>query len=77
MGSTCWCCGALPSPSRFSTRSEVSRRFFDQLDAPVACLASLDVPTSVSRVLEAAVIIGDEQIVDQVEAVARRRWQWW
>jgi 2-oxoisovalerate dehydrogenase E1 component len=54
--------------------AEVSRRFFDQLDAPAACLASLDVPTSVSRALEAAVLISDEQILDQIEAVAKRRW---
>ena len=46
--------------------AEVSRRFFDDLDAPVACLASLDVPTSVSRVLEAAALISDEQILDQI-----------
>jgi pyruvate/2-oxoglutarate/acetoin dehydrogenase E1 component len=53
----------------------MTERFFDSLDAPVACLSSLDVPPSVSRVLEAAALVSDDQIVDTALAVARRQWK--
>lgn len=49
--------------------------FFDSLDAPPCCLASLDVPPSVSKVLEAAVIIQDKQILSGLLAAARRAWR--
>jgi 2-oxoisovalerate dehydrogenase E1 component len=52
--------------------AEVTCRFFDQLDAPPMCLASLDVPTSVSRVLERAALISDELILERVAGAARR-----
>jgi len=53
--------------------ANLTERFFDYLDCPVACLASLDVPTSVSRVLEAAALISDEDIFQTTVAVAKRR----
>jgi pyruvate/2-oxoglutarate/acetoin dehydrogenase E1 component len=53
--------------------AETTRRFFDDLDAPPACLSSLGVPLSVSRVLEAAQLLIDQQILAGVEATAKRR----
>jgi pyruvate dehydrogenase E1 component beta subunit len=53
--------------------AEITARFFDELDAPPVCLCSRDVPPPVSRVLEAAVLLGDAQILDGLEALARRR----
>ncbi len=53
----------------------VTERFFDSLDAPPCCLASLDVPLSVSKVLEDAAMIGDAQIVSGLTAAARRNWK--
>jgi 2-oxoisovalerate dehydrogenase E1 component len=53
--------------------AQITARFFDQLDAPPLCLASQDVPPPVSRVLEEAVLLGDAQILDGLEALARRR----
>lgn len=53
----------------------VTERFFDRLDAPPCCLASLDVPLSVSKVLEDAAMIGDAQIVQGVVAAAKRAWK--
>jgi len=52
--------------------AEVTRRFFDDLDAPPACLASKNVPNSVSRILEAAAILSDEEIVHALVQVGRR-----
>lgn len=54
---------------------QVGVRFFDYLDAPVGCLSSLNVPTSVSKKLEAAAIIGDEEIVDGIVKMAKRMWR--
>ena len=53
--------------------SEITESCFDYLDMPTRHLASLDVPPSVSRVLEAEALIGDEEIVEAVEAMAKRR----
>jgi 2-oxoisovalerate dehydrogenase E1 component len=50
----------------------VTERFFDLLDAPPCCLASLDVPLSVSKVLEDAAMISDTQIVAALTAAAKR-----
>ena len=52
--------------------AEVTRRFFDDLDGPPACLASKNVPNSVSRILEAAAILSDEEIVHSLVQVGRR-----
>ena len=50
-----------------------SARYFDYLDAPCFSLTSLDVPNSVSRVLEAAAMLDDDTIVDTVVKAADRR----
>ncbi|TVQ21032.1 MAG: MFS transporter [Spirochaetaceae bacterium] len=55
--------------------SEVTERFFDNLDAPPGCIASRDVPNSVSRVLEQAAIISDDEIRDLVVQMGRRSWK--
>lgn len=54
---------------------EISERFFDALDGPVCCLSSQDVPPSVSRWLEAAVMLQDPEIQRTVIAVAQRKWK--
>jgi 2-oxoisovalerate dehydrogenase E1 component len=54
---------------------EVTERWFDELDGPVCCLTSQDVPPSVSRWLEAAVMLQDEEIFTTTLAVAQRRWR--
>ena len=51
----------------------VSARYFDFLDAPCFSLTSLDVPNSVSRVLEAAAMLDDETIVETVVSAAKRQ----
>lgn len=51
----------------------ITERFFDSLDAPPLCLASLDVPLSVSKVLEDAAMIQDNQILAGLVAAARRK----
>jgi 2-oxoisovalerate dehydrogenase E1 component len=55
--------------------SEVTERFFDELDAPPGCLASLDVPNSVSKVLEEAAIISDDQMYDELMRMGKRMWK--
>ena len=55
--------------------AEITERFFNWLDAPPGTLASLDVPTSVSRVLEQAAIIDDTEILETVVKMARREWR--
>jgi 2-oxoisovalerate dehydrogenase E1 component len=55
--------------------AEVSERFYDDLDAPPGCIASADVPTPVSRVLEAAVVVSDGEIVGKIRAMAERKWR--
>lgn len=54
---------------------QVQSRFFDDLDAPVAVLTSLDISTPVSRALELAALVSDDQIAAAAVAVARRTWQ--
>ncbi len=54
---------------------QVQQRFFDHLDAPVAVLTSLDISTPVSRALELAALVNDDQIVDTAVAVGNRTWQ--
>jgi 2-oxoisovalerate dehydrogenase E1 component len=54
--------------------NEVTERFFEWLDAPVLRLNSADVPNPVSRVLESAAILGEEEIVTGVMSAARRKW---
>ena len=55
--------------------AEITVRCFDDLDGPVACLTSLDISTPVSRRLELAALVSDEQIDATVRAVAERRWR--
>jgi 2-oxoisovalerate dehydrogenase E1 component len=55
--------------------SVVYERFYDELDGPVGCITSKDVPNSVSCVLEAAAMINDEEILEISLAVARRKWR--
>ncbi len=45
-------------------------QFFQDLDSPVARVASLDIPFSVPRVLEQSTVIGDEKIFQNTRAVA-------
>ena len=54
---------------------QVMVRFFDYLDAPVGCISSLNVPNSVSRRLEAAAIISDDEIEEKLTAMAKRAWR--
>ena len=54
---------------------QVQSRFFDHLDAPVAVLTSLDISTPVSRALELAALVSDDQILDTAVAAGRRTWQ--
>ncbi len=53
----------------------LQERFFDELDGPIACLASLDVPPSVSRVLEEAALLDDDAIVETAALVAHGKWR--
>ena len=54
---------------------QVQHRFFDDLDAPVAVLASLDISTPVSRALELATLVSDDQIAAAAVAVGSRTWR--
>ena len=54
---------------------QVQSRFFDDLDAPVAVLTSLDISTPVSRALELAALVSDDQIADAAVAVGKRTWR--
>ena len=54
---------------------ELTERCFDWLDGPICCLTSQDVPPSVSRWLEAAVTVQDEEIMRTVAAVAKHQWK--
>jgi 2-oxoisovalerate dehydrogenase E1 component len=53
----------------------VTERFFDELDAPPGWITSANVPNPVSRKLEEAVLISDEEILEQVTAMAKRKWK--
>jgi len=48
---------------------------FDYLDGPVMRLTSLDVPNSVSRMLEQAAMIDDETIINYTVLTAKRQWK--
>jgi 2-oxoisovalerate dehydrogenase E1 component len=54
--------------------ASIMERFFQMLDSAVVRVTSLDVPLPVSRVLEKATMISDDQIVQTVMSVARRSW---
>ncbi|MBD3321935.1 MAG: hypothetical protein GF350_12635 [Chitinivibrionales bacterium] len=54
---------------------EISERFFDYLDCPVASITSADVPPPVSRVLENAALVNDDTLAETAAAVARRTWK--
>jgi 2-oxoisovalerate dehydrogenase E1 component len=54
--------------------AEVTRRFFDELDGPPAYLTSKNVPNSVSRVLEAAAMLSDEEILEGLIQIGKRDW---
>ncbi len=55
--------------------AQVTERFFDALDAPPGVITALDVPNPVSRALESAAIIGDDEISDLLRAMARKNWK--
>ena len=55
--------------------AQITERFFDDLDGPPGCLASLDIPNPVSRALEEAALLDDRTIVTALEAMAKRRWR--
>jgi len=55
--------------------ASIMERFFDLLEAPVVRVTSLDIPVPVSRVLERATIISDENIFETATAVAKRVWR--
>jgi 2-oxoisovalerate dehydrogenase E1 component len=52
----------------------ITEQFFDYLDAPPACLASIDVPTPVSRKLEETVLINDRDTLKILTTIATRNW---
>lgn len=52
--------------------AEITERYFDYLDVPPECINSFDVPNPVSRMLEEAVIIKDEKILERIKAIAYR-----
>ena len=53
----------------------ITVRFFDDLDAPAGFISSMNVPNSVSKVLEAEAMLQDEQIVEAITALAFRQWR--
>ncbi len=53
----------------------VTERFFDLLDAPPGVVTALDVPNPVSRALEAAAMLDDEEITNLLRLMARREWK--
>ncbi|MCK4422923.1 MAG: 2-oxoisovalerate dehydrogenase, partial [Candidatus Omnitrophica bacterium] len=53
--------------------AEITKRYFDYLDAPPVCITSMDVPNPVSRMLEQAIIIKDEQISQRIEKIVKYR----
>ncbi len=55
--------------------SEVTERFFDSLDGPPGAITSKDVPNPVSRELERAAMIADEEIMTLLHKMARRAWK--
>ncbi|TVQ17579.1 MAG: MFS transporter [Spirochaetaceae bacterium] len=55
--------------------AQVTERFFDALDAPPGVITAMDVPNPVSRALESAAMIGDDEIRELLRAMARRTWK--
>ncbi|MCK9618448.1 MAG: thiamine pyrophosphate-dependent enzyme [Lentimicrobiaceae bacterium] len=55
--------------------AELTERFFDYLDSPIMRLSSLDVPNSVSRVLEQSAMLDDETIIQNTILAAKRQWK--
>jgi 2-oxoisovalerate dehydrogenase E1 component len=55
--------------------SQITERFFDELDGPPGVLTSLDIPNPVSKALETAALISDQEILETVTAMAARRWK--
>lgn len=55
--------------------AELTERYFDYLDSPIMRLSSLDVPNSVSRVLEMGAMLSDDQILEMVTKAASRKWK--
>jgi len=55
--------------------AELTERFFDYLDSPVMRLSSLDVPNSVSRVLEKSAMIDNGTIINNTILAAKRQWK--
>ncbi|MBD3418805.1 MAG: MFS transporter [Chitinivibrionales bacterium] len=53
---------------------ELTDRYFDFLDAPIATVTSKDVPPPVSRALELSALISDEEILSAVVKVSKRHW---
>jgi len=56
-----------------SIAATITERFFDNLQTPVVRVSSRDIPLPVSRVLEQATMISDDQISTAVTAVAQAR----
>ncbi|MBD3346392.1 MAG: hypothetical protein GF401_15170 [Chitinivibrionales bacterium] len=54
---------------------EITERYFDYLDCPIASITSVDVPPPVSRVLEQSALISDQHIYETAVAVATRKWR--
>ena len=54
--------------------SEVTKRFFDYLDAPPGCINSKDVYNPVSRFLEHEVMLSDQEIINTLTLMAQRKW---
>jgi len=55
--------------------SEVTERYFDELDSPPGVFTSLDIPNSVSRVLEDEAMISDETVSERIVEMVERRWK--
>ena len=55
--------------------SVVTERFFDELDGPPGVFTSLDIPNSVSRILEDEAMIDDKTIKDRLSSMIERRWK--
>nr|YP_010933529.1 beta subunit of pyruvate dehydrogenase E1 component [Streptosarcina costaricana]YP_010933556.1 beta subunit of pyruvate dehydrogenase E1 component [Streptosarcina costaricana]WKT08933.1 beta subunit of pyruvate dehydrogenase E1 component [Streptosarcina costaricana]WKT08934.1 beta subunit of pyruvate dehydrogenase E1 component [Streptosarcina costaricana] len=50
-------------------RASIMEHLFDELDAPIACLSSQDVPTPYSGILEEMTVIQPSQIVQAVKSM--------
>jgi len=55
-----------------SLRATIMENFFDELDAPISCLSSQDVPTPYSGPLEELTVVQPPQIVAAVEQLCMR-----